>query len=127
MRAIVAALALTALVGAGCSDDDAGPSPTTDATTPTSLADYTGVVLPGVGGETTTTIEEKGTARLVGTVSAQGGLLAGATVRIDRLVKSRPVTSQCRSDTQRHFDGSTAPRRRTRAMSGNLVARREYG
>jgi len=91
VRGIVAALALVALVGAGCSDDDAGPSPTTEATTPTSLADYTGVVLPGVGGETTTTIEEKGTARLVGTVSGPDGPLAGATVRVDRLVGDREV------------------------------------
>ena len=91
MRALVAALAFTALVAAACTDDDAGPSPTTEATTPTTLADYTGVVLPGVGGETTTTIEEKGTARLVGTVSGPEGLLAGATVRIERLVDGREV------------------------------------
>jgi hypothetical protein len=91
VRALVAAVALTALVAAGCTDDDAGPSPTTESTTPTSLADYTGVVLPGVGGETTTTIEEKGTARLVGTVSGPEGLLAGATVRIERLVDGREI------------------------------------
>ena len=91
MRAVAAAVALVALLGAGCTDDDAGPSPTTDATTPTSLTDYTGVVLPGVGGETTTTIDEKGTARLVGTVSGPEGLLPGATVRIDRLIDGRQV------------------------------------
>jgi hypothetical protein len=48
-------------------------------------------VLPRVGGETTTTIEEKGTARLVGTVTGPSGAVAGATVRIDRLVAGRVV------------------------------------
>jgi hypothetical protein len=80
------------LLGTACSsDDDAGPSPTTRETTPTSLVDFSGVVLPGVGGETTTTIDEKGTARLLGTVRGPGGPLAGATVRIDRLVAGREI------------------------------------
>ena len=48
-------------------------------------------MLPGVGGETTTTIDEKGTARLLGTVSGPTGPLAGATVRIDRLVAGRVI------------------------------------
>jgi hypothetical protein len=92
VRPVIAVLALTALVGAGCRGDEAGPSPTTEATTTTSLADYTGVVLDGVGGETTTTITERGTARLTGTVSGPSGLLPGATVRIDRLVGGHEVS-----------------------------------
>ena len=75
-------------VGGG-EDQEASPEPR--ATTSTSLSDFTGVVLPGVGGETTTTIEEKGTARLVGTVTGPSGPLAGATVRADRLVAGRVV------------------------------------
>ena len=92
MRALALVVVLAALVGA-CTDDDsdAGPNPDPEVTTPTSLSDYTGIVLQGVGGETTTTIQEKGSARLVGTVSAPGGPLGGATVRIDRLVAGRVI------------------------------------
>jgi hypothetical protein len=87
-----AALAATVLLITACtSDDDADPSPTTRETTSTSLVDHSGVVLPGVGGETTTTLEEKGTARLVGTVTGPAGPLGGATVRIDRFVGGREV------------------------------------
>ena len=84
-------MALGLLAGACTDDKDGGPSPDPDATTSTSLTDYTGVDLPGVGGETTTTIDEKGTARLVGTVSGPSGPVAGATVRVDRLVAGRVV------------------------------------
>jgi hypothetical protein len=85
---LVAALLVTA-----CTDDDkdAGPPPTTRAPSSTSLVDLSGVELPAVGGETTTTIIETGTARLVGTVTGPDGPLAGATVRVDRLVAGREV------------------------------------
>lgn len=88
-----ALLALVAVLLAACTggDDDARPSPTTDATTSTSVVDLSGVVLPGVGGETTTTIDETGTARLVGSVRGPAGPLAGATVRVDRLVAGREL------------------------------------
>lgn len=87
-----ALLVLVALLAAACTgEDDAGPSPTTQATTSTSVVDLSGVVLPGVGGETTTTIDETGTARLVGSVRGPTGPLAGATVRVDRIVAGREV------------------------------------
>jgi len=91
VRALVALLALAVLLGACTDDKDSGPPPDPEATSSTSLSDYSGVDLPGVGGATTTTIEEKGTARLVGTVTGPSGPLASATVRIDRLVEGRVV------------------------------------
>jgi hypothetical protein len=91
VRALAVLVAVGALVGGCTGGEDAGPSPEPEATTSTAPVDYTGVVLPGVGGETTTTIDEQGTARLVGTVSGPAGPLAGATVRIDRLVAERVV------------------------------------
>ena len=92
MRRVAIALAALGLLAAGCTDDkDAEPAPKPEATSSTSLSDFTGVDLPGVGGETTTSIDEKGTARLVGTVTGPSGPLAGATVRIDRLVAGRVV------------------------------------
>jgi hypothetical protein len=90
-RALGAAAVALVLTGACTGDDDAGPSPTTEAATPSSIVDYSGVVLPGVGGETTTTIDETGTARLVGTVTGPRGPVAGATIRIERLVAGREV------------------------------------
>jgi hypothetical protein len=90
-RHLVAPAVALVLAAACTSGDDAGPSPTTQATNPTSIVDYTGVVLPGVGGETTSTIDETGTARLVGTVTGPRGPVAGATVRIDRLVAGREI------------------------------------
>jgi hypothetical protein len=91
VRAAPALLALALLLGACTGDDDSGPSPRPDSTSSTSLSDYSGVKLPGVGGETTTTIEEKGTARLVGSVTGPSGPVGGATVRIDRLVAGRVI------------------------------------
>ncbi|MFL6205289.1 MAG: carboxypeptidase-like regulatory domain-containing protein [Acidimicrobiales bacterium] len=91
MRAVVALVALALLAGACTDHDDADPSPDPDPTSSTSLSDFSGVDLPGVGGETTTTIEEKGTARLVGSVTGPSGPVAAATVRIDRLVAGRVV------------------------------------
>jgi hypothetical protein len=92
VRALATLLVVGALLGA-CTDgdDDTGPSPDPDVTTPESLTDYRGVVLPGVGGETTTTIDETGSSRLVGTVTGPSGRLVGATVRIDRLVADRVI------------------------------------
>jgi len=124
VRTIAAALVVAALVVAGCTDDDAGPSPTTEATTPTSLADYTGVVLPGVGGATTTTIDEKGTARLTGTVSGPSGFLAGATVRIDRLVAGREVRHDVLSGPDGRWELRDVPggRYRVRAFLAPVYA-----
>lgn len=87
----MAPLLALVLVVACSGDDDADPPPTTEPTTSTSVVDLTSVVLPPVGGETTTTIDETGTARLVGTVRGPAGPLAGATVRIERLVAGREL------------------------------------
>ena len=50
-------------------------APTTRATTSTSVVDRTGVVLPGVDGETTTTIDETGTAPSSARCAARPDLL----------------------------------------------------
>jgi hypothetical protein len=52
-----------------------------------------------VGGVTTTTIEERGSARLVGTVRGPTGPVPGATVRVERLV----------ADQMRRTDVVTGP------------------
>ncbi len=91
MKTCTLAVVALLLAGACTGDDDAEPSPTTESPTRTSIVDYTGVVLPGVGGETTSTIDETGTARLVGSVTGPRGPVAGATVRIDRLVAGREI------------------------------------
>lgn len=86
---MLAALLVVACTGG---DDDAGPSPTTQATSSTSVVDLSGVFLPDVGGETTTTSNETGTTQLVGSVRGSTGPLAGATVRIDRITAGGEVS-----------------------------------
>ncbi len=95
---VVAAALLLACTG----EDDGGPTPSTASTTSTSVVDRSGVVLRGVEGETTTTIDDQGTASLVGVVRGPTGPLAGATVRVDRLVAGREV----RRDVVTAADGS---------------------
>ena len=96
---LVVALVLAAACTGG--DDDSGPTPSTDATVSTSVVDYSGVLLAGVRGETTSTIVETGTASLTGSVQGPGGLVPGATVRIERLVADREV----RTDVLTGADG----------------------
>jgi hypothetical protein len=107
-----------ALLVAGCTSDDAGPPPTTRATTSTTVVDRSGVVLPGVGGETTTTIDDTGSAALVGTVRGPAGPLAGATVRIDRLVGGHEVRHDVRTaaDGRWELRGVPGGRYRVRAF-----------
>jgi hypothetical protein len=90
-RALALAAVLVLTVGCTGGDDDGGPTPTTDPTVPTTVVDYSGVMLAGVRGETTSTIVETGTATLTGSVQGPGGLIPGATVRIERLVADREV------------------------------------
>ncbi len=98
MRRTLTLLVVAAASVAACSgDDDAGPSPTPQPTTSTSTVDLSGVALPGVAGETTTTVDETGTARLVGTVRGPEGPLAGAVVRVDRLVAGREIRRDVRT------------------------------
>lgn len=94
MTRLRAVLVCAALVAAACTgDDDAGPAPTTDPTVPTTAVDRSGIALAGVSGTTTSTIVEVGTASIAGSVQGPGGLLAGATVRIERLVAGREIRS----------------------------------
>jgi hypothetical protein len=50
------------------------------------VIDYSGVLLPGVGGSTTSTIRTRGQAALAGIVVGPDGPVPQATVRVERLV-----------------------------------------
>jgi hypothetical protein len=78
----VAVLALVA-----CSSDSGGKEP------PPSIVDYSGVQLRGVTGKTTTTITSTGRSDVQGFVTGPGGVIGGATVRIERLVFDAVVTT----------------------------------
>jgi hypothetical protein len=98
---------------AGCSDGtfDKLPRPEGEAastTSTTALAELSKVVLPGVPGETTTTIDAgPGRAALAGTVTGPDGPVAGATVRVERLVGD----GAARTDVVTAADGTwTLPR-----------------
>jgi hypothetical protein len=56
------------------------------STVATTVIDYSGVLLPGVRGSTTSTIATRGDASLVGVVTGPDGPVPSAVVRIDRLV-----------------------------------------
>lgn len=91
-RARAVVLVATLVVVAACTDDGGDqPAPTKRPTTPSSVVDRSGIALAGVPGETTTTIVERGTAVIAGGVQGPGGLIPGATVRIERLVAGREV------------------------------------
>ncbi|MBW3536282.1 MAG: hypothetical protein KY395_00750 [Actinobacteria bacterium] len=88
-RLVVVAL-ITVVMG-GCTGgavDELPAPPTTGPTTSTTeRPDLSGVVLAEVPGTTTTTVAlTPGEARLQGVVTAREGLVAGATVLIERLV-----------------------------------------
>jgi hypothetical protein len=90
-RVAAALLAAVVVLGAlaACSsggDDEGRRRRTTSSTTPTSLVDYSTVVLAAVPGATTSTILDRGRASIVGTVTGPDGPVAGATVRVERLV-----------------------------------------
>lgn len=106
MRSRVALAALLLVVGAACTrgdDDDAEPSPTTGATTSTTILDRSGIALAGVPGETTSTIVERGTAVITGSVQGPTGLVVGATVRIERLVAGRVIRTDVLSGPDGRF------------------------
>jgi len=80
------------VVAAACtSDDGATPKPRPEPATPTTELDTSGIALAGVSGRTTTTFVEHGTASITGSVTGPDGLVAGATVRIHRLVAGREI------------------------------------
>lgn len=93
LRATAAALVLLLVAGA-CSDDsgdDGGGGPRKPVERPP-VVDYSGAALAKVPGTTTTLgPPETGRARIVGAVSGPGGLIPGATVRIERLVAGGAV------------------------------------
>ena len=80
------------LLATACTPRGAGihtlpPAPAVESPTTTVLSDLTGVALAGVPGQTTTTIEvSPGEAELKGTVVSDDGPVAGATVRVQRVV-----------------------------------------
>ena len=93
-RPAAALAGLVLFLAAACtSDDDAGPAPTTHPTVSTTVVDRSGIALAGVAGTTTSTVVETGTALLTGTVRGPAGLLAGATVRIERLLAGSARTT----------------------------------
>lgn len=120
MRWRCALVAAVLLVGAGgCSDDDdAQPTPSTRATTSTSVVDRSGIALAGVPGETTSTVREGGTAEVTGSVQGPQGLVVGATVRIERLVAGREIRTDVLSGPDGRFvlPGVAGGRYRVRAF-----------
>jgi hypothetical protein len=114
------------LVGAACTgdDDDALPTTTTGPTTSTTAIDRSGIALAGVPGQTTSTIVERGTARLVGSVQGPSGLVVGATVRIERLVAGREIRVDLLSGPDGRFELAGVPggRYRVRAFLAPTLA-----
>jgi hypothetical protein len=89
-----ATIAAATVLMAACTSGDAdspAPAPGDVSTTSTSVVDRSGIVLPGVAGATTSTVIERGTTQLTGSVQGPEGLVVGATVRIERLVAGREV------------------------------------
>jgi hypothetical protein len=112
-------------IGGSCTGgDDAGPPPTSRPETSTSIIDHTGVVLPGVGGQTTTTVVETGRARLVGTVSGPDGPLPGATVRVQRLIGDQARQHDVVTDANGRWELRDVPggRYRVRAFQAPAYA-----
>lgn len=112
------------VIAAGCSDDDSEVSPSPSVTSVTTIVDYSGVALRPVPGDTTTTIVGQGTTSILGTVSAPGGVVAGATVRIERLVGDDPVRTDLLSGPDGRFELRGAPggRYRVRAFLAPSLA-----
>ncbi len=126
-RAILLCGALV-LAAACTGDDDAGPSPTTDPTVPTSVIDRSGIALAGVAGTTTTApIADVGTAVLAGSVQGPDGLVVGATVRIERLVAGREVRTDLLTGPDGRFSvgGMPGGRYRVRAFLAPSYAQLE--
>lgn len=121
--ALVAGLLLVAACSDG-GDDDAGPTPTTEAGGPTTVVDRSGIALTGVPGATTSTIAETGTARIVGSVQGPSGLVVGATVRIERLVAGREIRTDVLTGADGRFLVENVPggRYRIRAFLAPTLA-----
>jgi hypothetical protein len=87
-RRALALACVVALAAVACTGGDGGgrAGRNTSSTTPTTLVDYSTVVLSGVNGQTTSTIRDKGTSQIKGTVTGPDGPVPNATVKIEHLV-----------------------------------------
>lgn len=114
-------------LGACSGSEDAGPTPTTRPSTSTTVVDRSGVALPGVGGVTTTTIDERGTAVLAGVVTGPTGPVAGATVRVERLVAGQSIRRDVRAGPDGRWELAAVPggRYRLRAFLAPAYAQRD--
>lgn len=124
-RALAASAVVLLLAAAACSgDDDAGPSPTTEPTSSTTVVDRSGIALAAVPGETTSTVADRGTASLTGTVQGPDGLVVGATVRIERLVAGREIVTDLVTGPDGRFALTGVPggRYRVRAFLAPTLA-----
>jgi hypothetical protein len=123
-RPVAVLLAAAVLVGACSDDDEAGRGPSRPSDPTTSLVDYSGVALHGVPGATTTTLDEKGTASILGTVTGPAGAVAGATVRIERLVGGQERRTDVLSGADGRFElrGVPGGRYRVRAFLAPALA-----
>ena len=97
------ALLLASTLLAACSHGhEAAPEPTPageTTTTSTTEPDFSTVQLAGIPGRTTTTLSfGPGQAVLTGTVTAAGAGVAGATVRVQRIVGDREITLDLLTD-----------------------------
>src|SRR3546814_16234517 len=89
------------------------------STSATAVIDRTGIALAPVAGATTTSVVERGSARIVGLVSGPTGPVPGATVRIERLVAGRSVRTDVVAGGDGRFvaEGLTAGRSRGRSFA----------
>lgn len=125
MRRAALLLGIFGLVAAACSNDkQAGPGPRPDPSVATTLVDRSGIALLAVTGKTTTTIVTTGTASLVGAVQGPDGLVAGATVRIERLVAGQVIRTDIVSgpDGRYALAGVPGGRYRVRAFLAPSLA-----
>lgn len=123
-RRLVALVAALALMGCTGADDDAAPPRPVDPTEPAPLVDRSGIALAPVGGVTTSTIVDEGTARVVGSVRGPTGPVPGATVRIERIVAGAPQGTDVLTDAEGRFELAGVPggRYRVRAFLAPALA-----
>src|SRR3546814_3858763 len=97
------------------------------STSATAVIDRTGIALAPVAGATTTSVVERGSARIVGLVSGPTGPVPGATVRIERLVAGRSVRTDVVAGGDGRFvaEGLPGGRYRVRSFAPPLLAQLE--
>jgi hypothetical protein len=127
LRVLALGVVLSGLVACTGGSDDTGPTSTTRPTPSTTVVDRSGIALARVPGETTTTIQETGTARITGSVSGPSGPVPGATVRLERLVAGREVRTDVVTGEDGRFllEGVPGGRYRVRAFLAPSLAQTE--